>query len=152
VTREPLEEAVKLDALGGREWGEQVVLGLGDGSLGLDEPPLAARREADEVTPPVGGVTRADDEAVGLERVEQPDEVARVDPERAAELLLGKRSGLVEMVENRELVRAHLERRERLGEAEAGYAGEAEDQHRVTGRCGRLRDSGACRRAHPRLW
>jgi hypothetical protein len=108
VSCEPLEEALELSALMWVERREQLVLGPGDRTLRLHEAPLAGRGQPDEVPAAVGGVPWADDQAVRLERVEEPHEVARVDPKSAAKLLLGERSGLVEVVEDRELVSPHL--------------------------------------------
>ena len=50
--------------------------------------------QLDQVAAAVGGVARAHEQAVGLEQVEQADEVAGVDPQRRAQLLLGERARL----------------------------------------------------------
>jgi hypothetical protein len=71
------------------------------------------------VPPAVGGVTRPEDETVRLECVEEADKVARVYPQRGAELLLRQRPHLVQVVEHRELMVSHVEGGERLGEAVA---------------------------------
>ena len=108
--------------------GEQVVLG-GLGRLPrAQQPAPAGGGQLHEMAAPVVRVARPHEQAVGLEQVEQADEVARVDPQRPPELLLGERAGLGKMVEDGELVRPHLHRRQRLAQPVARHAGQPHDQ------------------------
>ena len=81
----------------------------------------------------VGRVPGAADEALGLERVEQADEVRRVDPQALGELLLGERAGVAEDMEGGELVAAHAEALERGGEPPARGPRQAHQQQAAGG-------------------
>jgi hypothetical protein len=84
----------------------------------------------------VSRIPWAEDEPVGLERVEQAHEIARIDPQRGSQVLLGQRSRMLQVMEGGELVRSHVERGKRLPEPVASHAGEAEDQDTPTGLAG----------------
>lgn len=145
---EPVQQGVQLRALVGAEGRQELLLCLGHGTSGLGQPRLSRWRQADEVASPVGGIPGTDDETVGLEGVQQADEVAGVDPEGAAEFLLGQGSRIVEVVEDSELVRPHLEGLQRATELIAGDAREPEDQHRMAGDAGLGAGSGSGRLIH----
>jgi len=127
---ETLEDEVKLLTLGPGERSEEVLLGSLDRALRLDKPSLPAGRQLHQMPPAIGRIARPNDKSVGLERVEHPDEVARVDPKRRAQLLLRERPRLVKVVKDGELVRSHLERRQGLAEPVARHPSEAKDQDR----------------------
>ena len=76
----------ELGAFGGGKRLEQVALGGEGGALGGLEAAATPRRQLYQAPPAVGGVARAGDQAVRLERVEQADQVGRVDPQPLAEL------------------------------------------------------------------
>ena len=108
------------------------------GVLGGPPRPLEAlpaiRGQLDEVPAPVLRVTGPHDEAVGLEGVEQGDEVAGVDPQRPAEVLLGERPGVAHVMEHGELVGAHPELLERMPDPVARHPCQAHGQE-STRRC-----------------
>lgn len=138
MTGEPLEHPLKLLALARVQRREQVALGGNGRLLGEGEPLPACRSQLHEVAAPVCRVARAQDQAVGLEGVEQPDQIAGVDAQGGAKTLLGQRPGVLEVVQDGELVVAHVERRERLREPVAGDPGEPEDQDAPCRRAGGL--------------
>src|SRR5919197_5469222 len=77
--------------------GEELLLHLRDRPLGGRDLRTAFLGELDDVAAPIRGVATADDQALGLEIVEQPDQLARIDNDRIDQPLLAAR------------LRAHLE-------------------------------------------
>ena len=109
--------------------------------LSVYKPALTHRGQLDEMAPAIGGVARADDQTIRLQGVENPHEVARVDPKLGTELVLGERPGLMQVVKNGELVSSHLERRQSLAQPVARHPGEAKDQDGGPGPPSPSRDS-----------
>jgi hypothetical protein len=102
------EEGPELFTLRRAEGAEQLVLGLSLRARGKDEPALALRGQADEMTPPIRGVALSREQPRPLERVEQSHEDARVDRHGAAQLPLPDRASVVEESEELELPRRDL--------------------------------------------
>ena len=71
-----------------RQWSQEVLLGRRDRALGFSEASLAFGGQLDQVAPAVGRIAGANDQPVRFERVEQAHEVAGIDPQGGAELLL----------------------------------------------------------------
>ena len=67
------------------------------------------RGDLDDVTAAVLGVTAAPSEVLGLELVEQKDEVVGVHVEDVAELLLGKPVALCQVGQNHEVAQPHAQ-------------------------------------------
>src|SRR5688572_32679008 len=112
VPRQPAEQLVQPLALGAVERRQQLTLGVHRRRLRLAQAPTALRGQLEQVAPPILGVAAARQELGALELVDQPDQVARVDPERPPERLLGDRARLGELVQHRVFGGAHAEARE----------------------------------------
>ena len=138
---EALEDALELHSLGLGQWSQEVVLGRRDCALGFSKASPTFGRQLDKVTPAVGRIAGANDQPVPLERVEQPHEVAGIDPQGGAELLLRERSRLLEVMKNGELVSPHVESGKSLGQPVAGRPGQPEDQERGAGGSGSFGDA-----------
>jgi hypothetical protein len=134
VTGEALQDSVQLRSLRPGQWSEELLLRRLDRALCLFEAPMPCGGELDEVPSAIGGVSRANDQAVGLECVEQADEIAGVDPERRAQLLLRERARLPEVMEDGELVGSQVEPGEGLADPVAGRTGKSEEQQGAAGR------------------
>jgi hypothetical protein len=88
--------------------GEQFVLGGALGSGGGGEMLAAGGAEGHDVAAAIGRVALAGDEPVGLQRVEQSHQHARVHPHDLPQFLLARRSLVVEQAEEVELAGAEL--------------------------------------------
>jgi hypothetical protein len=128
-----LQDAAELLPLGPGERSEEILFGSLDRPLRLSEAALPAWSQLHQVPPAIGRIAWADDQPVGLESVEHPDQVAGVDAKLEAQPLLRERPRLVEVMKHGELVSSHLERREGLAKAEARHPSEAKDQDRGPG-------------------
>jgi hypothetical protein len=106
---------------------EHLVLDALHRALGALDRPLAGRRDADDVAPAIVGITAALDPAVGLEVVEEEDQVVRIHVEGLPQLLLEQGSVLADVAERPELLDAHAQ--ELLGAAPVDDAREAREQH-----------------------
>jgi putative oxidoreductase len=91
------------------ESGEQLVLGIALRLRCRREPPPSVLGKADQVASAIEWIALPGEEPVGLERVQQRHEDARVDLRRLAELALSHRTFVVEHPEQLELARAELE-------------------------------------------
>ena len=83
---ETLEIGVQLAPLLRRQRREQVLLRLGDGGLGAAKAPGSSRRQLDELASAIARIAAADDQSLGLELVEEGDEVRGMEPKRPAQL------------------------------------------------------------------
>jgi hypothetical protein len=126
----PLEQAIERLAFVGVQAPEDVVLGGGQGRLGLGQSADSPVGELDEVAAAVVGRPPPGDEAVGLELVEQADEVRPIDVERARERLLRAVAVIAEQGQGDEVARTEAERRQRGLRAEPGQPGEVVEQGR----------------------
>ena len=89
VAREPQQQRVQRLAALGVEWGEQLILQAGDDRPQSHQLASSLGREADHVAPAVVGVSLPLDQATLLQRVEDPDELTTVEPERVGDRRLG---------------------------------------------------------------
>jgi hypothetical protein len=133
VACEALEHCPELSALSRIKRSKQVAFGGLDRALCLRKAAPSPRGRLNEVTAPVGRVPRSDDQAFILERVEKPDEVAWIDPQRCTEILLRERPGLFQVLEDGEGMCVHLHRGERLSQPRAGHPRQPEYQQGAAG-------------------
>ena len=82
-------------AFPGAETREQLILGVTLSLSSTVELPSAGRRQADDVSAPVGRIASARQVAVRFERIKQCDEDARVDVHHCAEVALGHRAAVM---------------------------------------------------------
>jgi hypothetical protein len=104
--------------------------------IGLLDRPLALGGDADDVAAAVVGVAAALDPAVGLEVVEQEDQVVRVHVQGLAELLLQDAAAVADVAERPELLDAHAE--DVLRAAPVHHPREPREQHHRPGSRGCL--------------
>ena len=108
VGLEGQQQLAELLALAMVKAGEELVLGSALGVGGGGEVVAAGGAEGDDVAAAVGGVALAGDVPVGLQRVEQGHQHARVHPHALTQFLLARRSLVVEQAEQVELAGAEL--------------------------------------------
>jgi hypothetical protein len=118
--------------LGCRQRRQHLGLGAFGCPLRLGEPADAVIGQLEQVAAAIVGIAATDQRAVGLELVDQGDEVAGMDPQRAPERLLRHRTGLVELVQDRELGSPQPDRRQGIPEALARGTREPEEEHPAT--------------------
>src|SRR5512133_3209241 len=82
------EQAVKLVPLGLVEACEESFFDLAGGPFGCGQPSPALLRDFDDMPSAILGIAAAGDQALRLEVVEQPHELARVDSDRVDQSLL----------------------------------------------------------------
>jgi hypothetical protein len=133
VAREALEDAYEPHSLDLGQWSQEVLLGRLDCALGFGKASLAFGGQFDQVTPAVGRIAGANDQPVPFERIKQAHEVARIDPQGRAELLLRERPCLLEVMKHGELVISHVQSGKSLGQTVAGRPRQPEDQDRGAG-------------------
>jgi hypothetical protein len=88
VARKALESTLEPHSLDLRQRSQEVLLGRLDCASGLRKASLAFGGQFDQVTPAVGRIAGANYQPVPFERIEQAHEVARIDSQGRAELLL----------------------------------------------------------------
>ena len=114
-----LQELVEQLALLGVEGAEDVVLRRREGALGRREALRPRGGQVDEVATTVLDRAAPGDEAVGLQLVEQADEVRAVDVELRRERLLRAAVVIAQEGQRDQVARAQPERRERCFRAQA---------------------------------
>ena len=135
----PLQQVVERDALVVVERAQHLVLDLGERSLGLAEARGAGVGQRDEVAPAVLGRSRAGDEPVVLELVEQAHEIRAVDLQRGGERLLRHPAVVAQDRQRDEVARAEAERQQRrLGASPVEACEVVEERPRRPGACGVL--------------
>ena len=115
-------------AFAGVEGAEHHVLGGGESAFGLGEPVRPLGGHLDDMAAAVVDRPPAGDQPLGLELVEQPDEVGRVDLQRRGERLLRAAAVVAQDRERDEVARAQAERRERAIRADASEPREMGEQ------------------------
>ena len=108
VGLEGQQQLAELLALAMVKAGEELVLGGALGLGGGGQVLAAGGVEGDDVAAAVGGVSLAGDVPVGLQRVEQGHQHARVHPHALTQFLLARRSLVVEQAEQVELAGAEV--------------------------------------------
>ena len=91
------------------EAGEELVFGVALGLRGCGQAASPFGGQGDEVAAAIGRVALAGEQAVGLERVQQRDQDARVDLHRLSEFLLAGGTVVVEQPEQLELARGEVD-------------------------------------------
>lgn len=124
-----LQQLVELLALVGVEGAEHVVLGHRQRALRLLEALRAVLREVDDVAAAVLDGAPPRDQPIGLELVEQADEVGPVDVQLGGERLLGGAAMVAQQRERDEVARAQSEWVER------GLGAQAREPREVVQEC-----------------
>jgi hypothetical protein len=125
-----LQQLVEQLALVGVERAEDVVLGGGQRALRRAQALVAGLGQVHQVAATILDRPAPRDQAVGLQLVEQADEVRAVDAELLGERLLRAPAVVAQERERDEVPRAQAERRERRFGAQPAEAGEVVQQGR----------------------
>jgi hypothetical protein len=146
--RRLLEQAVEGLALLGVERSQHLVLGGGERRLRVGQTLCSVVGQLDDVAAAVLGRAPAQDQPVGLELVEQADQVRAIGLQRGGERLLGGTAVVAQDGQGDEVSRAQAERGERRLRAQSGEPREVVEQRGGTVAWNGRGDGYKCRARH----